>query len=186
MQRGRQVNAGDALFALENAREKHARDEAAQRLAQARSTLEDVKKGRRPTEIASLEAQLSQARAELDFSQKEYQREEGLVAGGAATSNALGALAPLLNTALQNDFKGPLAFLANTNGPIDLRVHALCNPEAVTQYNIVPGLLGVVLTMTMVLITAMAITRERERGTMENLLSMPTRPAEVLAGKIIP
>ena len=73
-----------------------------------------------------------------------------------------------------------------TNGPIDLRVHALYNPEAITQYNIVPGLLGVVLTMTMVLITALAITRERERGTMENLLSMPTRPAEVLAGKIIP
>ena len=92
----------------------------------------------------------------------------------------------LLNTALQNDLKGPLAFLAGTDGPIDLRVHALYNPEAVTQYNIVPGLLGVVLTMTMVMITALAITRERERGTMENLLSMPTRPAEVLAGKIIP
>ena len=104
----------------------------------------------------------------------------------AATSNALGALALLLNTALQNDLKGPLAFLAGTDGPIDLRVHALYNPEAVTQYNIVPGLIGVVLTMTMVMITALAITRERERGTMENLLSMPTRPAEVLAGKIIP
>ncbi len=104
----------------------------------------------------------------------------------AATSNALGALAPLFDGALQNDFKGPLAFLAQADGPIDLRVHALYNPEAVTQYNIVPGLLGVVLTMTMVLITALAITRERERGTMENLLSMPTRPAEVLAGKIIP
>jgi len=104
----------------------------------------------------------------------------------AATSNALGALTVLSNTALQNDLKGPLAFLAGSNGPIDLRVHALYNPEAVTQYNIVPGLLGVVLTMTMVMITALAITRERERGTMENLLSMPTRPAEVLAGKIIP
>ena len=81
-----------------------------------------------------------------------------------------------LDSALQNDLKGPLAFLAATNGPIDLRVHALYNPEAITQYNIVPGLLGVVLTMTMVMITALAITRERERGTMENLLSMPTRP----------
>jgi ABC-2 type transport system permease protein len=103
-----------------------------------------------------------------------------------ATSNALGALAPLLNRALQNDFKGPLTYLAQTTGPIDLRVHALYNPEGITQYNIVPGLLGVVLTMTMVLVTALAITRERERGTMENLLSMPTRPGEVLAGKIIP
>ena len=111
---------------------------------------------------------------------------EADAADPAATSNAIGALALLLNTALQNDLKGPLAFLAGTNGPIDLRVHALYNPEAVTQYNIVPGLLGVVLTMTMVMITALAITRERERGTMENLLSMPTRPAEVLAGKIIP
>src|SRR5262249_19836914 len=59
-------------------------------------------------------------------------------------------------------------------------------PEANTQYNIVPGLMGVILTMTMVMITGLAITRERERGTMENLLSMPTRPSEVLIGKIVP
>jgi ABC-2 type transport system permease protein len=67
-----------------------------------------------------------------------------------------------------------------------LRVHALYNPEGLTQLNIVPGLLGVVLTLTMVMITALAITRERESGTMENLLSMPTRPFEVMIGKIIP
>jgi ABC-2 type transport system permease protein len=104
----------------------------------------------------------------------------------AATSNALGSLQNLLNTSLQNDLKGPLAFLAPANGPINLRVHAMYNPEAITQYNIVPGLMGVVLTMTMVMITGLAITRERERGTMENLLSMPTRPFEVLIGKIVP
>jgi len=104
----------------------------------------------------------------------------------AAASNAIGALRVLLTTALQNDLKGPLASLAGTSGPIDLRVHALYNPEGVTQYNIVPGLMGVVLTMTMVIVTGLAITRERERGTMENLLSMPTRPFEVLIGKIIP
>lgn len=104
----------------------------------------------------------------------------------AATSNALGSLRTLLDTALQNDLKGPLAFLAGTDGPIDLRVHARYNPEAITQYNIVPGLMGVVLTMTMVMITGLAITRERESGTMETLLSMPTRPFEVLLGKIIP
>ena len=104
----------------------------------------------------------------------------------AATSNALGSLQTLLNTALRNDLKGPLAFLAGTDGPIELRVHARYNPEAITQYNIVPGLMGVVLTMTMVMITGLAITRERERGTMENLLSMPTRPLEVMIGKIIP
>ncbi|MDB6007371.1 MAG: ABC-type multidrug transport system, permease component [Prosthecobacter sp.] len=104
----------------------------------------------------------------------------------AATSNAVNIMRPLLSTALQNDFKGPLAYLAPSEAAIDLRIHALYNPEAITQYNIVPGLMGVVLTMTMVMITALAITRERERGTMENLLSMPTRPFEVLLGKIIP
>ena len=102
----------------------------------------------------------------------------------AATGQAVGSLATLFNQALANDLKGPLAFLAGTDGPIDVRVHALYNPEANTQYNIVPGLMGVILTMTMVMITGLAITRER--GTMETLLSMPTRPAEVLVGKIVP
>src|SRR5262245_33378587 len=104
----------------------------------------------------------------------------------AATSNATSSLRALLDTALQDDLKGPLAYLAGTSGPVELRVHARYNPEAITQYNIVPGLMGVVLTLTMILITGLAITRERERGTMENLLSMPTRPFEVLVGKIIP
>jgi ABC-2 type transport system permease protein len=104
----------------------------------------------------------------------------------AATSNAVGALRGLLDSALANDLKGPLAPLAATPAPVEVRVHAKYNPEAITQYNIVPGLMGVVLTMTMVMITALAITRERERGTMENLLSMPARPFEVLLGKIIP
>jgi ABC-2 type transport system permease protein len=104
----------------------------------------------------------------------------------AATGFALGSLATLMNGALKNDLKGPLDFLNVTDGPIDLRVHSLYNPEINTQYNIVPGLMGVILTMTMIMITGLAITRERERGTMENLLSMPTRPSEVLIGKIIP
>jgi ABC-2 type transport system permease protein len=104
----------------------------------------------------------------------------------AATSNAVGSLQTVMQTALQNDLKGPLESLAQTQGPVDLRIHARYNPEAITQYNIVPGLMGVVLTMTMVMITALAITRERERGTMENLLAMPTRPLEVLVGKIVP
>ncbi len=104
----------------------------------------------------------------------------------AATGNAVGALRTLIDAALSNDLKGPLAFLAPTVGPVDLRIHAMYNPEAITQYNIVPGLMGVVLTMTMVMITALAITRERERGTMENLLAMPAHPAEVLVGKIVP
>ena len=103
-----------------------------------------------------------------------------------ATGFALNSLGTLLNAALVNDLKGPLAFLNPTAGPVDLRVHALYNPEVNTQYNIVPGLMGVILTMTMIMITGLAITREIERGTMENLLSMPTRPSEVLIGKIIP
>jgi len=102
------------------------------------------------------------------------------------TGNAIGSLSTALNSGLQNDLKGPLESLAVNNGPIDLRVHALYNPEAITQYNIVPGLMGVVLTLTMILVTGLAITRERERGTMENLLSMPTRPSEVLIGKLVP
>jgi ABC-2 type transport system permease protein len=104
----------------------------------------------------------------------------------AATGNALGTLRVLVRDALQHDLKGPLASLAGTDGPLELRIHPRYNPEAITQYNIIPGLMGVILTMTMIMITGLAITRERERGTMENLLSMPTRPLEVLAGKIIP
>jgi ABC-2 type transport system permease protein len=104
----------------------------------------------------------------------------------AATGVALGSLPTLLTSALRNDFKGQLDYLSASANPIDLRVHARYNPENITQYNIVPGLMGVILTMTMVMITGLAITRERERGTMENLLSMPTRPSEVLIGKIIP
>lgn len=104
----------------------------------------------------------------------------------AATGNALGSLPVFLQSALERDLKGALSFLVPGAAPVELRVHALYNPEVITQYNIVPGLLGVVLTMTMVMITALAITREREAGTMENLLSMPTHPFEVLIGKIIP
>jgi ABC-2 type transport system permease protein len=104
----------------------------------------------------------------------------------AATSNAIGSLRVLVTTALHQDLRGALAYMARGDDPIELRVHARYNPEAITQYNIVPGLMGVVLTMTMVMITGLAITRERERGTMENLLSMPTRPFEVMIGKVLP
>jgi ABC-2 type transport system permease protein len=104
----------------------------------------------------------------------------------AATSNAIGSLRTVVDTALARDLQGPLASLASTTDPVELRIHAHYNPDANTQFNIVPGLMGVILTMTMVIITGLAITRERERGTMENLLSMPTRPLEVMLGKIIP
>jgi ABC-2 type transport system permease protein len=65
-------------------------------------------------------------------------------------------------------------------------VHHRYNPEGITQYNIVPGLLGVILQMTMVMMTSMALTRETERGTMENLLSMPVTPVEIMLGKVLP
>lgn len=104
----------------------------------------------------------------------------------AATGPAVAAARALVDTVFDRDLPGPLARLRGRPGPVDFRVHAHYNPENITQYNVVPGLMGVVLTMTMVVITALAITRERERGTMENLLATPVRPFEVMVGKIIP
>jgi ABC-2 type transport system permease protein len=104
----------------------------------------------------------------------------------AATSNALSALQQVSRTALDHDLAGPLAKLKAGAPPFEVRVHRRYNPEGVTQYNIVPGLMGVVLTMTMVMMTSLAMTRERERGTMENLLATPVRPLEVMIGKIVP
>jgi ABC-2 type transport system permease protein len=104
----------------------------------------------------------------------------------AATSNALAALQLASRTALDHDLTGPLAARRAGEAPFEVRVHRRYNPEGVTQYNIVPGLMGVVLTMTMVMMTSLAMTRERERGTMENLLATPVRPLEVMIGKIVP
>lgn len=102
----------------------------------------------------------------------------------AATSNALASLEPLTRSALRFDLDGPLA--GSSGPPFEWRVHRRYNPEGITQYNIVPGLMGVILTMTMIIMTALGMTRELERGTMENLLSMPVRPLEVMIGKILP
>jgi ABC-2 type transport system permease protein len=104
----------------------------------------------------------------------------------AATGNALAALAQVSATGLDRELTGPLARLRSSPPALELRVHRRYNPEGVTQYNIVPGLMGVVLTMTMVMMTSVAMTRERERGTMENLLATPVRPLEVMLGKIVP
>jgi ABC-type Na+ efflux pump permease subunit len=70
--------------------------------------------------------------------------------------------------------------------PSEMRIHKRCNPEDITAHNVVPGLMGVILTMTLVMMTAMAMTRERERGTLENLLATPVRPLEMMIGKILP
>jgi ABC-2 type transport system permease protein len=104
----------------------------------------------------------------------------------AATGPAIAAARAIASVAFDRDLTGPLARLRGKEGPVEFSVHAQYNPENITQYNIVPGLMGVVLTMTMVMITALAITRERERGTMENLLATPVRPIEVMLGKILP
>jgi ABC-2 type transport system permease protein len=104
----------------------------------------------------------------------------------AAGSYAIGALANLVNSALRDDLVGPLAARAAQAPPVNVVVHQLYNPENITQYNIVPGLLAIILTMTMVMATSIALTRERERGTYENLLAMPTRPVEIMIGKITP
>jgi ABC-2 type transport system permease protein len=104
----------------------------------------------------------------------------------AATSNALAALLTVNRTALTRDLRGVLSQYQPTEPPFEVRVHRRYNPEGITQYNIVPGLIGTILTMTMVIMTALAMTRERERGTMENLLATPVRPIEVMVGKILP
>jgi len=103
-----------------------------------------------------------------------------------AVGTALGALPSIAQSVLQKDLKGPLSSLAVADAAFDVKVHRLYNPEAITQYNVVPGLMGVILTMTMVMMTGLAITRERERGTMENLLATPVLPIEVTTGKILP
>jgi ABC-2 type transport system permease protein len=104
----------------------------------------------------------------------------------SAASNAVGMIQQIAASALKQDMKGEWASLAQGPPPIEIIVHRMYNPEGISQYNIVPGLLGVILTMTMVMITSIAMTRETERGNMENLLAMPARPWEVMAGKIIP
>ena len=99
-----------------------------------------------------------------------------------AASAALGSLGMIVQTALQHDLYigDPPAM------PFEIRAHARYNPAAVSSLNIVPGLVGTILTMTMLIFTALSVTREVERGTMESLLSMPIRPVEVMFGKIIP
>jgi len=99
-----------------------------------------------------------------------------------AAASALSSLGQLLQTALAHDREIP-------NGaapPFEIRTHARYNPAGVTQLNIVPGLVGTILTMTMLIFTALSVTREKERGTMENLLSMPITPVEIMLGKIVP
>ncbi len=103
-----------------------------------------------------------------------------------ATGTALGAVEQIARSVAHKDAGGATGYLAAGEAPFRVHVHRLYNPEGSSRNNIVPGLMGVILTLMMVLMTGLAMTRERERGTMENLLAMPVRPLEVMAGKIVP
>ena len=110
-----------------------------------------------------------------------------LIEADATDPMATGGAIAVLNQISPSIFAHEISGGLSTPPPVlDLVIHRRFNPEAETSYNIVPGLLGVILTMTMVLMTGLAVTRERERGTLENLLSTPATPAEVITGKIIP
>lgn len=127
-----------------------------------------------------------------DFSRKllRGERPQLLVEADAtdpsATGNAIAALQQLPATMLQHDLKGVADQQLAGKAPVDLIIHRRYNPEGISQYNVVPGLMGVILTMTMIMSTALGLTRETERGTMENLLATPVRPLEVMVGKIVP
>jgi len=103
----------------------------------------------------------------------------------SATGGAVAALAALPDQALSHDLSGALAPRVGTS-PFEVVIHRRYNPEALTAYNIVPGLLGIILSLTLVMMTALSVTRETERGTMETLLSTPLEPIEVMIGKLAP
>jgi ABC-2 type transport system permease protein len=105
----------------------------------------------------------------------------------AATGGAVSALLQLPSFALMHDLKGAVARQGSDGGqPFQVVVQRRYNPESITSYNIVPGLVATILTMTLVMMTSLAMTRESERGTMEMLLSTPVRPLEVMIGKLTP
>ena len=104
----------------------------------------------------------------------------------AATGGAIGALASLPQNALMHDLEGPIAAATPAAPPFEVVIQRRYNPEGITAYNIVPGLLAIVLSMTLVMMTSLAVTREVERGTMETLLATPVRPIEVMIGKLTP
>jgi ABC-2 type transport system permease protein len=104
----------------------------------------------------------------------------------SATGGAVAALSGIVNVAISETLTGPLAASAGAAPPFSVIVHREYNPEGKTSTNIVPGLLAIILSMTMVMITAVAIVKESERGTMEMLIATPVRPLEVMLGKILP
>ncbi|ESZ05123.1 MULTISPECIES: ABC transporter permease [unclassified Mesorhizobium] len=104
----------------------------------------------------------------------------------AAASGAISTLSKVASQALLRAQGMQEAASEAARGQLDVVVHQRYNPEGISQYNIVPGLLGVILQMTLVMMTSIALTRETERGTMENLLAMPSSPFEIMLGKVLP
>lgn len=104
----------------------------------------------------------------------------------SATANSIGAMSEVILRSIRRDLTGSVRSMVNTEMPIDLRIQRCYNPEAMIRYNIVPGLIAVLLTLMGIMMTALSLTRENERGTMETMLSMPVRPLEIMAGKIVP
>lgn len=104
----------------------------------------------------------------------------------SVASGAISTLSTVASQALQREQGTEIQQAAAQEQALEVVVHRRYNPEGISQYNIVPGLLGVILQMTMVMMTSMALTRETERGTMENLLAMPVSPFEIMLGKILP
>jgi ABC-2 type transport system permease protein len=104
----------------------------------------------------------------------------------SVASGAISTLSTVASQALLRAQGMQMQAAADARSQLQVVVHRRYNPEGISQYNIVPGLLGVILQMTMVMMTAMALTRETERGTMENLLAMPATPSEIMMGKVLP
>lgn len=104
----------------------------------------------------------------------------------SASAGAVNSMNEIVRSGLRRDLSGTLSFAAQGPPTVDVVLHKRYNPAAITQYNIIPGLLAIIIAMTMTMITAVAITREKERGTMENLLAMPIKPIEMMIGKISP
>ena len=104
----------------------------------------------------------------------------------SATSGAANSLKEIVRSGLRRDLSGALSSVADKPPSVEVVLHKRYNPAGITQYNIIPGLLAIIIAMTMTMITAVAITREKERGTMENLLAMPIKPIEMMTGKIAP
>jgi ABC-2 type transport system permease protein len=152
-------------------------------------TLPDEEAGRRALARGRVQFVLN---IPVDFSRKLLRGEhpslllEADATDPTATQTAVAALPHLVQPVADKDITGPLAHLNGGQSAFGVQVHNLYNPEGITQYNVVPGLMGVILTMTLVMMTGLAVTRERERGTMENLLATPVLPIEVMTGKIVP